>query len=97
MLNVIDTPVPVAPASWVMATPSPFANKLNVSVYPDVAGNVSLNMTDMAGKEVMSLTKYQSKGFNAAITISLPELPMGVYILKAISAHQQKVMKLVKQ
>lgn len=97
LLNVRDTPPPFTPAHWVIATPNPFSDELTLAVSPNAAGDVAFRLTDMAGREVF-ITHYElNKGNNAPVSISVPWLPAGIYILRAVSATQQQVLKLNKR
>jgi len=96
-LAVHDTPAPPSLSNWVIATPNPFSDQLTLSVSPNTAGDVSFKLTDMAGKEVFSVHYEMNKGQNAPLSIPVPELPTGIYILKAVSSTQQQVLKLNKR
>ena len=96
ILNVKDTPPSFTPSRWVIASPNPFNNELKLAVSPEENGYVDLTMADMAGRKVMDIRQYFIRGYNAPFTISLPELPAGIYVLKAGSANRQEVIKLEK-
>ena len=96
LLSVLDTPSPFTPSNWVIATPNPFYDKLMLDVKPNVAGDVAFRLTDMAGREIYTIHYTLNKGHNAPVSISVPELPAGIYILKVVSATQQKVLKLLR-
>jgi len=95
-LNVKDTPPPFTPAKWVIAAPNPFNNEIKIFVSPNTSQNVNFCLMDMTGKKIASLETYLYTGYNTPITISVPGLPDGVYILQAVSSTQQEVIKLVK-
>ena len=97
LLNVRDTPPPFTPANWVIATPNPFAGQVTLAVSPNSSGNVDFQLMDMAGKEIFSARYYLDKGYNTPFSIYIPELPVGIYVLKAISATQHEVLKLEKR
>lgn len=97
LLHVIDTPTPFDPAKWVTATPNPFNGSITVNVAPDTQQNVGFSVMDMTGKVVATASGNFNKGYNALFSISLPGLPEGVYILKAVSPTRQLVQKLVKK
>jgi hypothetical protein len=96
-LNVHDTPPPFSAANWVIATPNPVYDQLKLAVAPNADGNVSFRLMDMAGREALSFTRYCYKGYNAPITISVPQLPAGVYMIHAVSPTQQQVIKIEKR
>ena len=97
LLNVSDAPQVFSPSRWVSAAPNPFADDLSLIVSPYDEQMVSFSITDMTGKIVLIRTAQFSRGYNSPFTISLAGLPAGVYILKATSATEQQVLKLVKQ
>ncbi|MCF8450900.1 MAG: S8 family peptidase [Taibaiella sp.] len=97
LLNVSDAPQVFSPSRWVSAAPNPFADDLSLIVSPYDEQMVSFSITDMTGKIVLIRTAQFSRGYNSPFTISLAGLPAGVYILKATSATDQQVLKLVKQ
>ncbi len=97
LLNVRDTPPPFTPQNWVLATPNPFNDGLKLLVSPAASGNVDLRLSDMAGRQIFSAVYYLQKGYNSPLTISIPGLPAGLYILKANSSSQQQVLKLEKR
>ncbi len=96
LVNVKDTPAPFTPSNWVIASPNPFNNELRLEVAPDATQNVDFSLADMTGRKVYSTRLYLCKGFNPPVTLSLPGLPAGVYVLKAVSAAQQQVLRLEK-
>ncbi len=97
LLNVRDTPTPFTPEKWVLATPNPFTDELRLSVSPNASGNVDFSLMDVAGRALFWVQYYLFKGYNSPFTISVPELPAGIYILKAKSPTQQQVLKLEKR
>ena len=96
LLNVRDTPSPFTASDWVIATPNPFYHQLTLSVSPAAPGDVDFRLTDMAGKEIFSVHYTLNKGKNNPISIPVPELPAGLYMLKATAATQRQVLKLLK-
>ena len=96
ILNVHNTPSPFMAGKWVVATPNPFTGDLTLSVAPDANGIVDLRLTDMAGRQVFTAQRYVYKGYNTPFSLSIPGLPTGIYVLKAISGTQQQVLQLEK-
>jgi serine protease AprX len=84
-------------ANWVAAVPNPFSNEIILSVTPDAQQTVDFHLTDMTGREVATLHAYLRKGYNAPVSFSIPQLPAGVYMLKAVSPTQTQVLKLEKE
>ena len=95
-LNVRDTPPPVSSTNWLVAAPNPFNTDLRISVDPDVDGEVTFTLIDVAGRQVTTNTQYLYQGYNTPVIIPSADIPAGIYILKANSATQQKVVKLEK-
>ena len=97
LLNVKDTPAPFTPAKWVIATPNPFGNELKLAVSPNESELVAFCLMDMAGKKILSFQRYLYGGYNLPFTVPIPELPAGIYMLRAVCATQQQVVKLEKK
>ncbi len=96
VLGIKTTPPPFTASNWIIASPNPFNGEITLSVYPDSDNNISFKLIDMTGKTFASNTAYFYKGYNSSVTLSVPGLPSGIYILKAVSPTQQKVIKLEK-
>lgn len=96
MLDVNASTQPFTQAQWIIAAPNPFVNNINLSISPDQSQDVTLKIYDISGKLVISTTIYLYKGYNTPFTFVVPGLPSGIYILKAISATQQQIIKLQK-
>jgi len=96
-LDVTDTPPPFAPGNWVIATPNPFSSDLKLSVSPNADQFVDFILLDMAGSTVASLHTYMYRGYNTPISMIMPELPVGLYILRVVAPTQQQVLKLEKR
>ena len=97
LLNVRDTPTPFTPEKWLIATPNPFNNELRLSASPNTSGYADLRLTDMAGRQVFAVQYYLYKSYNTPFSISTPELPAGLYVLKAVTGTQQQVLKVEKR
>ena len=89
--------IPFTTANWLQATPNPFNAELNISAAPSAAGNIHFTLTDMTGRVVLNADQYFNKGYNAPVDLSIPQLPAGIYILKAVSATAQQIIKLEKE
>ena len=96
ILDVVTTPPPFTPSNWIIVVPNPFINELNIAASPDTDEEVDFELIDMAGRTVSSFSRFLYKGYNKPFTTYIPEVPAGIYILKAISATQQQVTKLEK-
>jgi subtilisin family serine protease len=95
MLGVENIPSPYVD-KWVMVTPNPFSNQLAISVSLPEAQFVDLSLMDVAGRVVFHTRQQFSQGNNIPYSVSLPGLPAGIYLLKAISASQQQVLRVQK-
>ena len=96
LLNVKEVAPPFSLSNWFIATPNPFSQELKLFVEPNTGGNIDFTLIDIAGRTVASLSYYFYKGYNAPVTLSVPYLPSGIYILKAVSSTQQQVIKVEK-
>jgi serine protease AprX len=96
-LNVKDTPPPFSSANWVIAMPNPFTDVPVIAVSPNTSGNVDFRLSDISGKIITSFQLFLKTGYNTPISVPVAGLPAGVYILKAVSATQQQVLRLVKK
>jgi serine protease AprX len=96
LLNVHVVPPPFNPAHWVIANPNPFTGELKIEVSPDTDQYVDFELVDMTGKKIVTLHQYFYYGYNAPVTMAIPSLPSGVYILKAVSSTRQQIIKLQK-
>jgi GEVED domain/Secretion system C-terminal sorting domain len=78
--------------------PNPTANKLNVNIESPVTENITLFVTDMAGKTLINLRKAVAVGDNN-IELNVSALPTGSYLIKAICANgcETTTAKFVKQ
>jgi serine protease AprX len=95
-LDVKDTPPPFSSSNWVIAMPNPFRNDAVLAVAPNTSGEVEFSITDVSGKKVMSWQQYFRNGYNTPMSIPMQSFAPGVYFLKATSATQQQVQKLLK-
>ncbi len=96
LLHVVDTPPPFTTANWLIPMPNPFNGEVRIAVSPDSDNNVDFQLMDVTGKTILSFSRYLFKGNNTPITLSLTWLPGGIYMLKAVSPTQQKVVRLEK-
>ncbi|MCW3120956.1 MAG: peptidase and in kexin sedolisin [Flavipsychrobacter sp.] len=97
VLSVLDTPPVFTGNNWMTVTPNPFSNTLTITASPAADQYVDFQMIDMTGKTLTTLHRYLYKGYNHSFDLSLPLLPAGTYILKAVSATQQNIIKLEKR
>ncbi len=96
-LNTADTPHPFNSSNWVVPAGNPFTDELQLLAAPNANGNADFALYDMAGRKVASFSAYLYKGFSTPVTIAMYELPVGTYVLKAVNASQQQVLKVEKR
>lgn len=96
-LDVKDVSLAFSNTNWVIASPNPFHNDLNLLVSANDNQIASFVILDMQGHEVYNSEAVVYSGYNTPITLSLTNLPAGIYTLKAMSATQYQVVKLVKE
>lgn len=96
ILNVKETPSPLNGGRWISVAPNPFDHEITISAAPSENGNVTFTITDMTGKTLMSFSRFLASVYNQPFAVEMPSLPAGIYVLKASTATQQAVMKLVK-
>src|SRR5690606_3958243 len=84
LLNVKDTPPPPSAEDWIHIYPNPVQDELKLDIYQQSNGEVSVIITDVAGREVFSSVQDLSKGTHA-LSIPTAALHSGVYFFKAIS------------
>ena len=83
-------------ADWIAAMPNPFANEINLVINAKTGENINFTITDVTGRTIASYDGYFYGGTNKPFTIVVPPVAAGIYLLKAASATQQKVIKLEK-
>jgi len=96
-LNTADTPAPFNSSNWVVPVGNPFNDELELLASPAANGKADFVLFDVAGRKVTEFSAYLYKGFSTPINIPMRELPVGTYILKAVNASQQQVLKVVKK
>ena len=96
ILNVADVPLPFTSANWVIATPNPFGSELKIAANPATEGFVDFQLIDMQGRKVFSMHEYMNLGYNAPLEVTIPQLPAGIYTLRASAATQQQIIRLIK-
>ena len=82
--------------AWVIVTSNPFGSELTLTISPDTDQYIDLELLDVTGRTVISARRFFNKGFNAPFVWTIPELPTGVYMLKAVAPTKQQVIRLEK-
>ncbi|MEO6814360.1 MAG: hypothetical protein ABI172_10545 [Ginsengibacter sp.] len=71
--------------SFKITTANPFRSNLKVDIFVPADGNVELNLCDMYGKIVSKKSVQLSKGNSQVTMDEVNRLPVGLYILRAMS------------
>jgi len=87
----------ISRANWVSAAPNPFTDEIKLTVSPNASQDVDFTLTDITGKTVASLRRFLYSGYSSSVTFTVPSLPGGIYILRAVSGTQQQVLKMEKR
>jgi serine protease AprX len=96
ILEVTEIP-PHSPATgWIVAAPNPFTDEINLTVLLNISQDVDFTLMDMTGKTVASLHQFLASGYSSPLTIRVPSLPAGIYMLRAVSGTRQQVLKIEK-
>ena len=96
LLGIYDTLHHFNAASWVKANPNPFIDEMILTVSPDTDQYVTIRVMDMTGKILMDSRNYFYKGNNRPVTVATRNFPVGIYIVQAISATHQQLLKVEK-
>lgn len=84
----------VTASEWLTATPNPFRDDIMVTVTQNTDAVVSFRLTDMSGRIIVSAEQQFRSGSNIPFIIPCGNLPTGIYMLRAVSATREKVLKL---
>ncbi len=95
LLNVKQLPKLPDAKDWVTVGPNPFNDKITLRTYNEKNSTLDLVVTDMNGKVVYSETRAVAAGVQS-MTINMPALASGVYMLDASTADKQQVLKLLR-
>jgi serine protease AprX len=82
--------------NWLKVGPVPFDKQLSLRIYRPVNGTLDIILTDITGRMVYKMHNNVYIG-TQNITLSVPDLPAGIYTLKAIADDDETVLKLVKR
>lgn len=97
ILDVRDTPLPFSPTNWLFAAPNPFDDEIKLFAAPSAEEDFNFQLFDMSGKLIFNEQKMLYKGYNPPVLFSVPELPVGLYLLKATSASQSVIIRLSRR
>lgn len=84
----------VSAAQWITVAPNPFADRIVVAVSQNTDAAISFRLTDMSGRIIVSAEQQFRSGSNIPFIIPCGNLAPGIYMLRAVSATHEKVLKL---
>ena len=91
----IPTASPKDAAGLISALPNPFNDEIAIWSTSATGQRVDLQLVDVTGKIIFAQS-VETPSSNVPVLLSTPNLASGVYILRAVSATQQQVIKLEK-
>ncbi|MGF2413953.1 T9SS type A sorting domain-containing protein [Ferruginibacter sp.] len=79
--------------------PNPFAEMVYVNMMVQSAGNVTVKISDINGRTIITKQQKLSAGINQVIIPELSALPKGIYILNVVNGSEKEnvAFKLFKQ
>jgi hypothetical protein len=77
--------------------PNPVGAELNVALNPGSASHSQLMLMDMNGRAVFSRQIDLQANALTTLSISVPDLPAGLYILRVVAGERQLSMKVIKK
>jgi hypothetical protein len=75
-------------------TPNPFSKQIKISAASTAAEKISVSLTDIFGKRIL---KKQNLIINGEMTIDIPAINPGVYLLQITDSEGTHITKLVKE
>jgi hypothetical protein len=81
-------------ASALHVYPNPVNDVLNVELNSAMDGNISVNIVDMIGRNLMELHKTVTKGINN-FEISVKDLTKGIYFVEVNNGVEREIKKIV--
>lgn len=76
--------------------PSPFVDKVNISVSAESEGEANIRMTDNTGRLIFSKRSRVQKGSNAILLDGLGNLSKGIYIIQVQTGGLLRTVQLMK-
>jgi hypothetical protein len=83
-------------ANWLSVAPNPFTTDLAATITLSAGGLVVFTITDMAGRTICCSQQMCAPG-STSISLSLPGLIPGIYLLKAVAPAASQTVKIVKE
>ncbi|MCB9357396.1 MAG: T9SS type A sorting domain-containing protein [Calditrichaeota bacterium] len=91
-----DEPGILQPSSFVLSVyPNPFNAQTTISFDLPLAGDVSLRLYDLLGREVETLLNERMTAGSHSLSYSATDLPSGVYFVRLASDHVNATHKLL--
>jgi len=81
---------------WLIVSPNPFRNNLNIYFKAPDAGDVSFRLVDAKGSTVAVNNTTVASGERRNIQFTTNNLAAGIYFLQYRSSNQKRVIKLMK-
>lgn len=93
MVSAVNTPeqLPIRLA----VTPNPMRNTMNLNIQSEVAGQFSMQLSDLSGKHIFSQNIHVQTGENV-ISNDVSALSAGIYILKITNGEKARVIRVVR-
>lgn len=79
----------------VTVSPNPATDNVTIAYTTDANAATTVNVMNAAGASVIS--KVMGSDANGKVTLSLTELPAGIYMVEVASGNSKKIQKLVKE
>ncbi len=76
--------------------PNPFTSNIKINISSDGESNVTLNINNMSGQQILSQKAKLQNGDNVLVIDKLNTLKQGVYILELITPGTKMIQKLVR-
>jgi len=94
--NIVTVNVSIKGNALSTIYPSPFTDKINITVAIETATRAEVEIFDNTGKLAVKYTTAVSKGINNIIIENLDKLARGIYIIKVRLGEQVYTKKLIK-
>lgn len=82
--------------SLIQSFPNPFVDELNIQIASDKNQSVRVELADMLGKIILSISENCISGTNTILVDQLSRLQTGLYLLKISTASESIQQKLLK-
>ena len=86
-----------SPLTELVLVPNPTNGLSDLRLTAQVAGEFTLSITDITGKETVESTKVNLKAGPNQVTVDVEELPAGIYFVQLANVESIRTVKLLKQ